>query len=355
MYEEKRVRRGEIYSIGFGDTGESDAPMTRPGLIISSDGCNENSSTVIVAYLTLRDSDIGIHYGPTRATGKPSYVQCESLATVRKNRLGRLMGQLSENEMNDVGSRLDEVLDLGYVDDTPLREKAAECEALRLQLEELRGEMAKLQQVQSQHEDELLIRDVEIAIQKRMYEKAVGIIAAMRAEPDLPERPGGRPGKTHREPAPPKPKSQEEQTKRVDINSAGFTVLRSIGLGNNVVLAVINGRPYTSIEDLKKIPGVNSRLYGLIENRICCVPVEAEAEQPQELVEEQEESTETVKVNVNTATTQELQNAGLSKKTALEIVKHRAENGPFEKLDDLLVLRNFGNTIMKRYGHNLEV
>lgn len=382
MYEEKYVKRGEIYSVGSSE--ESDSPFTKPGLIISGDGCNENSSTVIIAYVTMKDSNIGIHYGPTKATGKPSYIQCEYLATVNKKRLGRFMGRLSDNEMREVESRLDEVLDMGYVDNTPLYEKEAECDALRLQLEELKAENARLKKKDQQHEDELLTRDVEIAVAKRMYEKAVGIIAAMRAEPDMPERPMGPPKKVvepkvaeakvpEKKPFPKKgdPKPQPQPTGLVDINSAKFGVLRSIGLSNSIVLAVINYRPYKKVEDLKKVPGVNSTLYRIIENKVCCIPVPEEPPKVEEpkveetpKVEEPKVAEETPvivveenikKVNVNTAKVTELTNIGLNKRSAQEIVSHRSKNGDYTKLEDLLVLKWFGNTCMKRYGHLLEV
>lgn len=385
MYEEKYVKRGEIYSVGSGE--ESDSPFTKPGLIISGDGCNENSSNVIIAYVTLKDSNIGIHYGPTKATGKPSYIQCEYLATVSKKRLGRFMGRLSDNEMREVESRLDEVLDMGYVDNTPLYEKEAECEALRLQLEELRTEIALLKKKDQQHEDELLTRDVEIAVHKRMYEKAVGIIAAMRAEPNMPERPMGPPKKVpeakvpEKKPTPKKadpkkgdPRPQTQPTGLVDINSAKFGVLRSIGLSNSIVLTIINDRPFKKVEDLKKVPGVNNSLYRIIENKVCCIPVPEEPPKVEEtpvvaetpvvvetpIVVEENPPVEVVeenvqKVNVNTATTKELADIGLNKRSAQEIVSHRNKNGDYSKLEDLLVLKWFGNTCMKRYGHLLEV
>lgn len=383
MYEEKYVKRGEIYSVGSAE--ESDSPFTKPGLIISSDGCNENSSNVIIAYVTMKDSNIGIHYGPTKATGKPSYIQCEYLATVNKKRLGRFLGRLSDNEMREVESRLDEVLDMGYIDNTPLYEKEAECDALRLQLEELKAENARLKKKDQQHEDELLTRDVEIAVAKRMYEKAVGIIAAMRAEPDMPERPMGPPKKVvepkvaepkvpEKKPTPKKgdPKPQPQQNGLVDINSAKFGVLRSIGLSNSIVLTIINDRPYKKVEDLKKVPGVNNTLYRIIENKVCCIPVPEEPKKVEETpvveetpkVEEPKVAEETPvivveenaqKVNVNKATTKELTDIGLNKRSAQEIVNHRNKNGEYAKVEDLLILKNFGNTCMKRYGHLLEV
>lgn len=378
MYEEKYVRRGEIYSVRSGEHDDVSGSMTRPGLIISNNIMNSGrSNAVIVAMLTTNDNNIGIHYGPIMNTGRASYVCCERLMSVSKARLGKLMGSLSENQMEEVENRLDEVLDLGYVDNTPLREKEAECEALRLQLEELKAENAVLKKRDAAHADELLTRDVEIAVAKRMYDKAVGVIAAMRAEPDMPERPMGPPKKKSEERKPPKvndpPKGYDER-KPVDINSANFSKLRAIGFSNGVVLAVINGRPYKTVEDLKKVPGVNSRLFDIVKPRVCCIPVpepEVVVEEPEVKVEEipvvteapvvveeppvVTEALEVAKVNVNTASLEELMGAGLNKKTAMEIRAWRNKNGNFEKLEDLLVLKHFGNTIMKRYGHRLEV
>jgi competence ComEA-like helix-hairpin-helix protein len=135
---------------------------------------------------------------------------------------------------------------------------------------------------------------------------------------------------------------------------------------------VINGRPYKKVEDLKKVPGVNSRLYGIVEKKICCIPVAVEAPvvvEPPVVVEEPVKKDEPVepvaveapvvvvveKVNVNTATLDELTSTGLNKQSAREIISYRKKNGNYEKLEDLLVLQYFGNTCMKRYGHMLEV
>lgn len=349
MYEQQKyVRRGEIYQVRM-DVGEgSEQGAVRPGLIISSDGGNATSPLVIVAYLTTRDHNIGIHYGPTKATGRPSYVQCEQLATVSKTRLGRMMGQLSQNEMDEVGNRLDEVLDLGFIEENPLKpelaEKEAECEALRLELSELRTTMAVLQQQQSQHEDELLTRDVEIAVHKRMYEKAVGIIAAMRAEPDLPERPKYQ--KVETKPTEDQPPVEK---KLVDVNTASFTVLRGMGLTNNLILQVINGRPYKAVEDLKNTPGMSSRMYNLIESKICCIPVEQEAPKREESSEEPK------KVNLNTCKPKDLREIGITQSLAYKITSDRKKNGPFALVGDVTRVVGIGQKWLDQWIDKLEV
>lgn len=369
MYEERHVRRGEIYRVRL-DTGwDSEQGVTRPALIISSNIGNDTSPTVIVAYMTTKDHNIGIHYGPTKATGIPSYVCCEQIATVNKKRIiGDIMGSLTPNEMKDVDSRLDEVLDLGWVDDAPVKEKEQEIAALRLQLAELKSEVFRLKTSLSGKEDEILTRDVEIAVHKRMYEKAVGIIAAMKAEPDLPKPPTyvreieqtKKVEETPKPPKNPKPPKSKEEPKLVDINTATFSQLRGIGLSNSLVLSVINDRPYKKVEDLKKVPGLSNTVYRIVEKKVCCIPV-VEPPKVEETPKVPEETPvvvvkeNTQKVNVNKASMKELVDIGLNKRSAQNIVSHRKKNGDYSKLEDLLNLEHFGNTCMKRYGHLLEV
>lgn len=363
MDENKYVRRGEIYSIRLDNGFGSEQGITRPGLVISNNVGNNTAPTVVVAYMTTKYHNIGIHYGPTKATGRPSYVQCEQLATVDKRRLVYLMGSLSQNEMKEVEDKLDEVLDMGYVDDAPLKEKEIEIAALRHRQQELFDKINKLEAQIATHADELLNRDVELAVAKRMYEKAIGIIAAMKAEPDLPERPMGPPKvvKTEEVKTDEPPKKPKPEPKLVDINTATFSQLRGIGLTNNIVLGVINGRPHKQIEDIKKVPGVNARLYGIIEKKICCVPV---VEEPKPKVEDVPakvpdpviEVASVVKVNVNTASAQEIHDiTGLSMNACYAIVGKRKREGRFISLEELVIPNRLSAKLLEKYRDKMEV
>ena len=362
------VRRGEIYRVRL-DTGiGSEQGVTRPALIISNNSGNSSSPLVIVAYMTTKDHNIGIHYGPTKATGIPSYVQCEQIYTVHKSRLIHLMGSLSENEMRDVDSKLDEVLDLGWVDDAPLKEKEQTINALKLQLEELKSEVLSLRTSLSAKEDEILTRDVEIAVHKRMYEKAVGIIAAMKAEPDLPKPPKyvqeiehtKKVEETPKPPKNPKPPKPKEEPKLVDINTATFSQLRGIGLSNSLVLSVINDRPYKKVEDLKKVPGLNNKIYGIVEKKVCCIPVPEEPPKVEESKVEENPPVVVVeekaqKVNLNQCTASDLVAVGIKKWHADRIVKYRDGHGNFEKLEDVLSIDKVTPAWLSMHRDNLEV
>ena len=341
MYEEKYVRRGEIYNIRLDNGLGSEQGTFRPGLIISNDAGNNTSPTVVVAYMTTRDHNVGINYGPTKATGRPSYVQCEQLATVDKRRLCNLMGQLTRDEMHEVEDRLDEALDLGYVDETPLKEKEAEIAALKLQKDNLEAEVFRLKKQIAAHGDEMIAKDVEITIRQRMYEKAIDMVADMRINAPKEEPPSPAP-----EPDPvPEPKPEP---KLADINNASFSVLRGAGLPNNVILTLINSRPYKTVEDLKKLPGMSKKLYNVISPRVCCVPVEEEP------VVEEEPAVK--KVNINTATGEEIMEAlGCGKNAAYAVTGHRKRNGNFTSVEELVNLKYWTESLLERHRDKLEV
>lgn len=363
MYEEKYVRRGEIYSVRYDNVLPGETAGTRPGLIISNNTGNSSSPAVIIVYLTTQDHNIGIHYGPTKATGRPSYIQCEQIYTVSKQRLGRLLGSLSESEMREVESRLDEVLDLGWVDDASLKEKEQAINALKLQMEELKNEVSILKTSLSAKEDEIITRDVEIAVHKRMYEKAIGIIAAMKAEPDLPDSPYRYSKIPKKEetpelpkkpepPKPPEPPKKDEEPNLPDINTATFSQLRGAGFSNSQTLSVINSRPYGKLEDMKDVPGVGGKAYYILSKRVCCIPLPVE-EKPKKIVVLDESVKE--KVNINTATVEDLIKVGFGKVTAQHIVSYRNNHGNYEKVDDLRKISRVGEGSMRKLGHLLEV
>lgn len=372
------VRRGEIYAIRMDSGVGSEQGYFRPGLIISSNAGNSTSPNVIVAYMTTKYHNIGTQYGPTKATGIPSYVMCDQLATVSKERLGRKMGYLSENEMHEVENKLDEVLDLGYVDDTPLKEKEAEVKALNIQIKELRDEIAGLNAKQSSHDNEIHSRDVEIAMWKGLYEKALNMVVDMKFASDVALR--SKVTMKEQEIAEPKPveaepkKSEPTESKLVDINTAKFSVLRGIGFSKNIVLNVIDKRPYEKIEDLKKVPGVTSVMYNLVRNKICCIPVpepvvvEPKVEEPPKpVVVEQEKPVEEPpkpeepmmkagKVNVNTASAQEIHDAsGLSMTACFAITGKRKREGLFKSLDELIIPGRLSAAVLDKYRDKFEV
>lgn len=375
MCEEKSPRRGEIYMVRNQATEETNDVYTRPGLIVSCDQMNTRSDSVLVAYLTTQKKQDRYAYGPFGNTGRPSYVNCSNVYAVYTSRLGRLVASLSETQMREVDRALENVFDLGYADDKSLQKAKTEIEVLKLQLSELQTENAAQKKKIEAHADEMMIRDLEIAVHKKMYEKAVGVIAAMRTEGDLPRAAGGRvfwPPEKEAEklqkpsvataapavpevPVAPTKKPPVEEPKLVDINSASFNALRRLGMSSNVVLNVINHRPYQKVEDLKNISGVNAKMFAIIEKRICCVPV-APVEEPKLEEAVTAESVNTEKVNINAADAKEIHDkTGLSMTVCYGITGHRKRNGEYKTVEDLLNVPRFKKSHMEALKDKLEV
>ena len=55
---------------------------------------------------------------------------------------------------------------------------------------------------------------------------------------------------------------------RVNINTAGFIDLRKVGFSDNIAVTIIGKRPYSAVEDLLNVPGVNGKMYNIIAPRI---------------------------------------------------------------------------------------
>lgn len=359
------VKRGEIYPV-LEDSRPGETALSRPGLVVSSNVGNDASDSVIVLMLTTKDHDVGIHYA-TKATGRMSYIMCDQIRTVSKTRLGRLMGIMRPEEMDEIDSRIDEVLDLGYVDDTPLKEKEKEVEALKLQIQELKDENAELKNKQSSHEAEMQAQKVKYDVWKGLYLKAVGMIIDNKFDEDVATREKepkvepvlrgpelSQPELPKKEsPQPELPPQELPQPKLVDINSAKFTVLRGLGLSNNLILTLINKRPFKRIQDLKKLPGMTNVKYNLIKDKVCCVPVLTPVAPPVEapVVDEPEK-----KINVNTATVEELEKGlGLGFVTCRRIVQYRNANGKYKTPDDIMVIKRISQKKMEEIRGMIEV
>jgi mRNA interferase MazF len=368
--------RGEVYWVrvdsGFGvETG-----VGRPGLIISNNRCNNGGDAVNIAWLTTQTKtepwDV-----MTYATGKRSFVMCNQILTVDKSRLGKCIGELPPEDMKKVEDALEDQLDLGYVDDTALKKKDLEIRSLHVQMDELRAEIAKLKAEIEAKEDNDVATKVEIEMWQRLYGKALDQVVAMKLTGDVARR-VEEPKSADRKVVKKKTEKKSEDVNTeadentlTDVNTASFQELKACGLSNNLILQVIDKRPYKSLNDVKKLPGFTNVMWQIISKKICCVPVKVEepekveepvkVEEPEKVKEPKPKKEKVVwdgvKVNVNKVeTVAELRRrTGMSQRTATDVIKHREQFGDYEKLDDLTNLEHFGATCMKRYGHMLEV
>lgn len=379
--------RGEIYWAKMGAGIGVEMNVTRPALIISSDEFNNRSDLVIVVFLSLH-GEACPRYVETYATGKLSRILCNQVQSVDKARFTKLLGVLPPEDMREVEDALEEVFDLGYVDDSALKAKDREIEAREAVIAEKDSEIASLKaqleantSVQQSREDGY---QIEIAMWQRLYEKALNQVVDMKYTNDLflknhLGRNQGEPPKVGtaaavlgdpippKQPEPPKePVAEPVIDERVDINHCTITALKKLGFSLPMARLIVSRRPYNAVADLKNVPGMKATQFRIMEPKLRCTKVEKKVAvvnggipdpgyELDEPVAEPGVESAPKKVNVNTASVEELMSIGLNAATAKEIRAWRNKNGSFVKLEDLLALKYFGKTIMKRYGHMLEV
>ena len=97
--------RGDVWIVA--------ASKPRPAVIVQNDMC-ETAETVLVCPLTTFDSDDGECIYPSEANGleKPCSPMAHRTVAVKKSRLGKQIGRLSDSEMKLVAERLRFAFDL---------------------------------------------------------------------------------------------------------------------------------------------------------------------------------------------------------------------------------------------------
>lgn len=349
--------RGEVYWIRMDSGFGYEQGVGRPGVILSCNEQNNASGTVTIAFTSKQRQNSW--EAEIEATGCVAYVKVSQIVTVDKTRLGKCIGVLNRSEMNEVDKLLEYYFDLGYVDDTAVKEKETEISVRDIQIKELREEIAKLKAEVAAHADDEMAVKVEIAMWQRLYEKALDQLCSMKLTGDVIRRAEKKapvvevaPKETVKvEPV------VEDEPKLVDINTAKFDELKKCGLSSNVVLSVINGRPYKSVTDLKKVPGFTSTMYGIMSKKLCCVMQPKPKKVTSALVEpDPGYETETAKVNINTAKAKEIMEVlGCGNNAAYAITSYRNQNGLFTRVEELLSVRYWTESLLKKHRSKLEV
>jgi competence protein ComEA len=133
-----------------------------------------------------------------------------------------------------------------------------------------------------------------------------------------------------------KKKSAEEIGKGmatvVDMNSADEKTLESLpGVGKAMAKAIIAGRPYKDIDDLKRVKGMSDKKLNAIKNKITFGPATTKAAKKKKGLESIGKGAATV-VDLNSADEKTLEALpGIGKATAKAIVAGR----PYKGIDDL--------------------
>lgn len=108
--------RGEIWLIDLNPTRGHEQAGKRPGLVVSVDLFNQGpAGLVVVIPITTREKGIPLHVeikSPEGGLAKRSFVKCEDIRSVSKERLVQRLGRVTRNTLAEVEERLRILLDL---------------------------------------------------------------------------------------------------------------------------------------------------------------------------------------------------------------------------------------------------
>src|SRR5512140_2164377 len=115
----KQPQRGEIWLLDWSPSLGSEQAGFRPALIIQTDAANSNPgypNTIVLAVST-KGKPVPFHLAlkPNRSNGltEASFVKCEQVLTVAKERLVRKLGSIGREELQQISRAVRLVLELG--------------------------------------------------------------------------------------------------------------------------------------------------------------------------------------------------------------------------------------------------
>jgi mRNA interferase MazF len=115
----KLPKRGELWLLDWSPSRGSEQSGFRPALIIQTDAANSNPNypNTIVLAVSTKGKPVSFHVAlkPDRGNGltEASFVKCEQVLTVAKDRLVRKLGSVGEGEMHQIKQALRLVLEVG--------------------------------------------------------------------------------------------------------------------------------------------------------------------------------------------------------------------------------------------------
>jgi mRNA interferase MazF len=108
--------RGDVWSIGFDPTVGREQAGTRPALVVSVDKFNHGpAGLVVVLPITSHDKKQPIHVpvkAPEGGLSVLSFIKCDDIRSVSKQRLKKFYGAVSARTMAEVELRIRILLNL---------------------------------------------------------------------------------------------------------------------------------------------------------------------------------------------------------------------------------------------------
>jgi mRNA interferase MazF len=108
--------RGEIWLVDLNPTRGHEQGGRRPGLVVSVDLFNQGpAGLVIVIPITTKEKGIPLHVeikAPEGGLTKRSFIKCEDIRSVSRERLVQRLGQVTRSTLDAVEDRLRILLNL---------------------------------------------------------------------------------------------------------------------------------------------------------------------------------------------------------------------------------------------------
>jgi mRNA interferase MazF len=110
--------RGDIWIVDWSPARGSEQSGMRPALVVQTDAANLNPRypNVIVLAISTKGKPVPFHVSinPSQECGlkETSFVKCEQVLTISKDRLTRRIGSLNETQLREVEMGLRRVLEL---------------------------------------------------------------------------------------------------------------------------------------------------------------------------------------------------------------------------------------------------
>ena len=185
------LHRGEIYYISRGGVSPqgSEQYPDRPAVIVSNEKNNEHSNTVEIVYMTTQPKNDLPTHTMIRSTGRLSTVLCEQVYSISVERIGDYIGQVSEQEMQNINTSLMISLALDGGTKTSkqynetIQRQQEEIESLKAEIVDLQVEITDKESINATQEQyeaqngnrEALIRlEAERDTFKALYESLIG-------------------------------------------------------------------------------------------------------------------------------------------------------------------------------------
>lgn len=197
------VMRGEVYYFMYNDSVGSEMGIGRPGVIVSSDMGNKTSPIVNVVMMTTspKSMDVAVKL---HTPNKQSWALCNQIVTYDKQRLGKYMCVLDDEEMGVIDEALRKALGLG-------------------------SEVEEYEEYEEYEEsDEIVELTAERDLYKRLYERVLDMMT------DVTLRGSGKVEKCEK-PAEKPAEKCEPRDGKVNVNTATVAEMVSVaGMGEQL-------------------------------------------------------------------------------------------------------------------------